>query len=119
MRKCGIKGARLRLITRWAKRCSRHYKKVLPRKTKRMRIVTQYEGVSNVLFYQLIALKGTPVKPDSSYHDQSLKMPAGCGSCVICGARTKLQCWGYAMDLCGIFPLCPTKRDRFTKMQEL
>ena len=39
-KKYGIREARLQLITRWAKRCSRHYQKTQPHKNKRMRLVT-------------------------------------------------------------------------------
>ena len=37
--KYGIREARLQLISRWAKRCSRHYQRTKPHKQKRQRIV--------------------------------------------------------------------------------
>ena len=38
-RKYGIRAARLSLITRWAKRCSRHYPPTQPHKNKRQKLV--------------------------------------------------------------------------------
>ena len=37
--KYGIREARLKLITRWAKRCSRHYQRTRSHKQKRLRLV--------------------------------------------------------------------------------
>ena len=49
-RKYGIREARLQLITRWAKRYSRHYEKVQTHKKKRMRIVPKFRSVSHNLY---------------------------------------------------------------------
>ena len=38
-KKYGIREARLKLIPRWAKRCSRHYKRTEPHRQKRLRLV--------------------------------------------------------------------------------
>ena len=39
LQKYSIREARLKLIERWAKRCSRHYKRTRPHRNKRQRIV--------------------------------------------------------------------------------
>ena len=118
-KKYGIREARLQLITRWAKRCSLHYERAQAHKKKRMRIVTnRMSELPNPLL--MFELKGTPEKPGSKYHVQPLKMPAGSGHCVVCGKKTKLQCWGCAMELCGIFPVCPTsKRNCMQRMHQI
>ena len=41
-KKYGIREARLNLITRWAKRCSRHYKRTQPHRQKRVRMVHNF-----------------------------------------------------------------------------
>ena len=41
--KYGIREARLQIITRWCKRCSRHYKQTRPHRKKRLWIVTAYD----------------------------------------------------------------------------
>ena len=41
-KKYGIRAARLSLITRWAKRCSRHYPPTLPHKNKRQKLVNSF-----------------------------------------------------------------------------
>ena len=118
-KKYGIREARLQLITRWAKRCSLHYERDQAHKKKRMRIVTnRMSELPNPLL--MFELKGTPEKPGSKYHVQPLKMPAGSGYCVVCGKKTKLQCWGCAMELRGIFPVCPTsKRNCMQRMHQI
>ena len=105
--KYGIREARLQLISRWAKRCSRHYQRTKPH-------------IEKFLESEFTNSKGTPVKPHSLYHEVPVKMPLGSSHCVICGAKTKLCCWGCGMDLQGIFPVCPTsKRDCFQQMHQI
>ena len=41
-KKYDIREARLKLITRWVKRCSRHYKRTQPHRQKRLRMVLAY-----------------------------------------------------------------------------
>ena len=60
------------------------------------------------------------VKPGSMYHDEPAKIPRGHGYCVVCGKKTKLQCWGCLLELKDVFPVCPTSvRDCFQKMHDM
>ena len=65
-------------------------------------------------------LKSMPVKPGSPYHDEPADIPRGQGYCVVCGTKTRLQCWGCLLELKDVFPVCPTSvRECFQKMHEI
>ena len=116
-RKYGIRQARLDLIQKWTKLCSRHYKDTLPHKNKRIRLVMPV--MIEILSFEI---KSRPVKPGSRYHDEPVKMPKGKGYCIVpgCGERTRFMCWGCCMDFPGVFPVCDTsKSDCFQKMHEM
>ena len=118
-RKCGIRQARLDLIQRWCKRCSRHYKATKPHKNKhlkRVMILCNNQLVETSYF----ELKSMPVKPGSRYHDEPADIPRGQGYCVVCGQKTWVQCCGCLLELKDVFPVCPTSvRDCFQKMHEM
>ena len=118
-RKYGIRQARLDLIQRWCKRCSRHYKATKPHKNKRLKrvmILCNNQLVETSYF----ELKSMPVKPGSRYHDEPADIPKGQGYCVVCGQKTWVQCWGCLLELKDVFPVCPTSvRDCFQKMHEM
>ena len=83
-RKYGIRQARLDLIHRWCKRCSRHYELTKPHKNKRLKrvmILCNNQLVETAHF----ELKSMPVKPGSRYHDEPANIPRGQGYCVMCG----------------------------------
>ena len=101
----GIREARLKLIARWVKRCSRHYKRTGPHRPKRLRLVITniYQNIHVIL----CELKATPVKVGSLYHNEPVKMPAGSSSCVVCKKKTEYCCWGCTSEL-GLTPVCPS-----------
>ena len=102
----GIRQARLDLIQRWCKRCSRHYKLTKPHKNKRLKrvmILCNNQLVETTYF----ELKSMPVKPGSLYHDEPADIPKGQGYCVVCGKKTWVQCWGCLLELKDVFPVVP------------
>ena len=101
-RKYGIRQARLDLIQRGCKRCSRHYKLTKPHKNKRVKrvmILCNNQLVETTYF----ELKSMPVKPGSLYHDEPANIPREQGYCVVCGKKTRLQCWGCLLELKDFF----------------
>ena len=115
-RKYGIRQARLDLIQRWCKRSSRHYKLTKPHKNKRMKrvIILCNNQLVECTYFEL---KSMPVKPGSLYHGGPADIPRGQGYCVVCGTKTRLQCWGWLLELKDVFPVCPTSvRDCFQNM---
>ena len=83
---------------------------------KRVMILCNNQIVETTYF----ELKSMPVKPWSLYHDEPAKIPRGQGYCVVCGKKTKLQCWGCLLELKDVFPVCPTSvRDCFQKMHDM
>ena len=65
-------------------------------------------------------LKSMSVKSGSLYHDDLADIPMGQGYCVVCGTKTRLQCWRCLLELKDVFPVCPTSvRDCFQKMHEM
>ena len=121
--KYGIREARLKLITRWVKRCGRHYKQKQPHRKKRQRrvlVLFLYVIVCIHCLVSLHELNSMPLKPGSLHHDEPLSMPVGSGHCVICGKKTKNMCWGCTMDLGHVFPVCPTsQRDCIRVMHDM
>ena len=114
-RKYGIRQARLDLIHKWSKLCSRHYEEISPHKNKRVRLVIQV-----ILENTYFEIKSRPVKPGSRYQDKPVKIPKGQGYCLVCGQKTRLMCWGCCIDFPGVFPTCPTsKSDCFQKLHEM
>ena len=59
--KYGMWEARLQLITKWSKRCSRHYQRTKPHKKKRQRMVTSKRS-------QILNLLGWKAHPSSQTH---------------------------------------------------
>ena len=113
-KKYGIREARLELITRWAKRCSRHYKRTQPHRQKRLRMVLDFRICIELCVGTFHELKATPVKPDEAHHDKPLPLPAGSGACVVCKRRTYFCCWGCTSTLGGVIPVCPqSKRPQY------
>ena len=118
-RKYGIRQARLDLIQRWCKRCSRHYKLRKPHKNKRLKrviIPCNNEPAENSYFWvEMHASKGWSVV---SWRAENI--PKGQGYCVMCGEQTRLQCCGCLLELKNVSPVCRTSvRDCFQKMHDM
>ena len=109
-RKYGIRQARLDLIQKWTKLCSRHYKETLPHKNKRIRLVMPV--MIEILSFEI---KSRPVKPGSRYHDEPVKIPKGQGYCTVCGERTRVMWWGCCMDFPGVLSTCPTSKSDISR----
>ena len=97
-RKYGIRQARLNLIQRWCKRCSRHYKLTKPHKNKRLKrviIPCNNEPAENTYFW--VEIHASEARVTVSRRASSI--PKGQGYCIVCGEKTRLQCWGCLLEL--------------------
>ena len=96
--------SRLKLIQRWTKRRSRHYKATQPHRQKRSRIVNI--PITIIHFDVHCKAKAKHVKPGSKYHDEPVLIPRGQGTCVVCNKKTRWYCFGCCKELEGIYPVC-------------
>ena len=103
-KKYQIRQVRLRLIQRWTKRCSRHYKATQPHRQKRLQIVNI--PIAIIHFDVHCNAKAKPVKPGSTYHDEPVLITRGQGTCLICNKKTRWHCFGCSKELEGIYPVC-------------
>ena len=117
--KYGVREARLKLITRWAKLASRHYEATQLQKEKTSAFSIIY--IANNNSFCCNELEAHAVRPGSKHHDEPCAIPFnGRGHCVICGKRTRKMCWGCCQDLGATFPVCPTEQNNcFVEMHEL
>ena len=69
--------------------------------------ITKMNGAWNQLcgYHEL---KANPIRPGCKHHDTPMKSPNGSSrTCVMFSRGTKWICWGCAIDLGDVFPVCP------------
>ena len=116
--KYGVQEARLKLITRWAKRASRHYEATQPEKKKTSAFSIIH--ITNNNSFCCNELEAHAVRPGSKHHDEPCPIPFnGPGYCVICGKTDTKNVLGV---LPGYRPflVCSNEQNNcFVEMREL